>query len=146
MFTNDDIKKLAQNELKLDLSNVKIVSAPNVVVTKKDGVVTVGGNSIPQKLRALSLYALNSEKTEISIEQNPEFNTLGAMIDVSRGGVMRPEKVKEYILKIALMGANRFMLYTEDIYTLKDYPHFGYVRGAYSDSELIDIDNFAAEL
>ena len=27
----------------------------------KDGVVTVGGNSIPQKLRALSLYALNSE-------------------------------------------------------------------------------------
>lgn len=146
MFANDKIKDLAQNELKLDLANVKIISAPNVVATKKDGVVTVGGKDIPQKLRALSLYALNKDKSEFCIEQNPAFNTLGVMIDVSRGGVMRPEKVKEYILKLALMGANRFMLYTEDIYTLEDYPHFGYVRGAYSDSELTDIDDFAAEL
>ena len=146
MFTNEDIKKLAQNELNLDLSDVEIISAQNVTAIKKDGKITVGGKNIPQKLRALSLCAINKEKKEFSIEQSPAFNNLGIMADMSRGGVMRPEKVKNFILKSALMGANQFMLYTEDIYTLEDYPHFGYLRGAYTDDEITDIDDFAYNL
>lgn len=146
MFTNEDIKKLAQNELNLDLSDVEIISAQNVTAIKKDSKITVGGKTIPQKLRALSLCAINKDKDEFSIEQSPAFNNLGVMADMSRGGVMRPEKVKNFILKSALMGANQFMLYTEDIYTLEDYPHFGYVRGAYTDDEITDIDDFAHNL
>ena len=36
----------------------------------------------------------------------------------------------EHLKKIALSGANRLMLYTEDIYTLENYPHLGYLRGS----------------
>mgnify|MGYP003293155499 CR=1 FL=1 len=39
MFTNEDIKKLAQNELNLDLSDVEIISAQNVTAIKKDGKI-----------------------------------------------------------------------------------------------------------
>lgn len=59
---------------------------------------------------------------------------------------MRSEQVKEYITRLALCGANMLMLYTEDVYTLEEYPHFGYLRGAYTDEELLDIDAHAASL
>jgi len=146
MFTNEDIIKLASSQLNIDLSDIEIISAQNVIAIKKDGKITVGGKNIPQKLRALSLCAINKEKEEFSIEQSPAFKNLGIMADMSRGGVMRAEKVKEFILKAAHMGTNQFMLYTEDIYTLEDYPHFGYLRGAYTDEELLDIDDFAYNL
>ncbi len=146
MFTNEDIIKFASSQLNTEFSDIEIVSAQNVIAAKKDGKITIGGKTIPQKLRALSLCAINKEKEEFKIEQVSAFNNLGLMADMSRGGVMRPEKVKELILKIALMGANQFMLYTEDTYTLEDYPHFGYVRGAYTDAEIKDIDDFAYNL
>jgi len=146
MFNNSEIKKLASASLGVDFSDVTIVEKDCVFVSKKNGICIAGGKTIPQKLRALSLCAINKDKEEFLIEQAPAFENLGLMADMSRGGVMRCEKVKEYILKIALMGANKFMLYTEDIYTLEDYPHFGYLRGAYSDDELVEIDNYANEL
>lgn len=146
MLTNDNILNLAQKALNADFSDVTIIDADEVVAVKKNGKITAGGATVPQKLRALSLCAINCPKQEFAINQNPSVSNLGVMADMSRGGVMRPEKVKEFILKLAFMGANQFMLYTEDIYTLEDYPHFGYLRGAYSDDELKDIDNYAAEL
>ena len=59
---------------------------------------------------------------------------------------MRPEKVKEFLVKLALYGADFMMLYTEDVFTLDGYPHFRYLRGAYTDEELRDIDDFAESL
>ena len=41
---------------------------------------------------------------------------------------------------------NLFMLYTEDLYTLEDYPYFGYLRGRYTSEELRAIDDYALEL
>ena len=65
---------------------------------------------------------------------------------MSRGGVMRVERVKEFIEKLAFYGADYAMLYTEDVYELEEYPHFGYARGRYTDSELMEIDAYASEL
>lgn len=146
MLTNAEIMKLASETLGISFNGVELADAQNVNLKIENGRVIAGGKTIPQKLRALTLYALNKDKENLCIEQTPSFKNLGLMADMSRGGVMRPEKVKEFITKIALMGANQFMLYTEDIYTLEDYPHFGYMRGAYTDDELTEIDDFADSL
>lgn len=141
-----EIKELGKKILKYDFSNVKIIDWPFVLAKRESDNITAGGNTLPQKLRALSLIALNNNKNEYLIEQKPRFSKLGAMIDMSRGGVMRVERIKEYIARLAFFGANELLLYTEDIYTLEEYPHFGYLRGAYTDDELLEIDNYANQL
>lgn len=145
-MNNEDLKALAKSYLKKDFTDVEILDRPYVFAEKKSGKIVAGGCTIPQKLRALTLVALHDEENEFSIVQKPAFKQLGTMIDMSRGGVMRVEKIKEYITKLALFGVNEFLLYTEDTYTLEDYPHFGYLRGAYTDDELFEIDRYATSL
>ena len=38
--------------------------------------------------------------------------------------------------RLALLGYNAAMLYTEDTYALPDEPYFGFLRGAYTAAEL----------
>lgn len=72
-------------------------------------------------------------------------NRFCAMLDMSRNGVMKVEKVKEYIELISKMGYNSLMLYTEDTFEVKNEPLFGYLRGAYTAKEIKEIDAFAIE-
>lgn len=145
-MTTLEIKQLAEKYLNEDFSAVNIVEAEGVLAAFENGVYTAGGKTVPQKLRALSLIAFHKNEACFHIEESPRFTHLGAMIDVSRAGVMRVEKVKEFIDRIALFGANELMLYTEDIYQLEDYPHFGYLRGAYTDEELREMDDYGYAL
>ena len=66
-------------------------------------------------------------------------NRFCAMLDVSRNGVLKVEKVKEFIDVISKMGYNALMLYTEDTYEVKNEPLFGYLRGAYTASEIVNV-------
>ena len=50
------------------------------------------------------------------------------MFDVSRNLVLTVDSIKEYINYLAAIGINMMMLYTEDTYTIDDYPYFGYMR------------------
>ena len=142
----EDIKRIAEEALGADLSDVTLLDGDCISVRIDGARATVCGATLPQKLRGLALYHMHRDEDGYSVTQAPAFDTLGSMIDVSRGGVMRPEKVKEFILRTALAGANAFMLYTEDIFTLEGYPHLGYLRGAYTDGELRSIDDYAASL
>lgn len=72
-----------------------------------------------------------------------QFDTVGPMFDVSRNRVLTVESIKKYLIKMAAMGINMMMLYTEDTYTLDDYPYFGYMRGRYSHDELKECDDYA---
>ena len=72
--------------------------------------------------------------------------SLGVMIDCSRNGVMRPEKVKEFAELIAECGYNMLMLYTEDTYEISDEPFFGYMRGRYTKEELKELDAYCKTL
>ncbi len=141
-----DIKSLASKILCKDFKDVILESSENLCVTKKNGKITVSAPTVPAKMRGLMIAALNENINEYSVSEYPRFNKFGVMLDVSRGGVMRVEKIKEYILRTALCGANMISLYMEDIYTLADYPHLGFMRGAYTDSELKEIVNFADSL
>ncbi len=146
MFDNKTILSLAEKTLNTNFGEVEFKESKNLICKKENGTLTIGGANIPQKMRALNLAYINRQKDEFDICQSPAFHKLGVMADMSRGGVMRPEKVKEFMIKIALMGGNGMMLYTEDTYTLEDYPRFGFVRGAYTDDELRDIADFGENM
>lgn len=77
-------------------------------------------------------------------EQSPCFENLCYMADCSRNGVLTVPAAKKLILCLALMGYDSLMLYTEDTYTIPEYPYFGYLRGRYSEEELRALDGYAA--
>ncbi len=74
------------------------------------------------------------------------FVTLGIMLDCSRNAVMTVDHLKAWLRRLALLGYNMVMLYTEDTYELPNEPYFGYQRGAYTAAELEAIDHYAAKL
>ena len=74
------------------------------------------------------------------------FTTLGIMLDCSRNAVMTVEHLKVWLRRLALLGYNMVMLYTEDTYELPDEPFFGYQRGAYTPDEIKAIDDYAHAL
>lgn len=65
------------------------------------------------------------------------------MLDVSRNGVIKVDKVKEYIDYLQKIGYKSLMLYTEDTYEVEGEKAFGYLRGAYTVTELKQIDDYA---
>ena len=95
-----------------------------------------------QFYRALSLIPLPLSPCDI--HEKPRFTTCGVMLDCSRNGVLKPETVRFFLRKMALMGLNLGMLYTEDTYEVPEQPFFGYKRGRYTHDELKALDDYAA--
>ena len=91
--------------------------------------------------RALGLLAETDGDCVIS--EQPRHRSLGPMLDCSRNGVLTVPSLKKMIRRIALMGHNMLMLYTEDTYTVDGEPYFGYMRGRYSHGEIREIDSYA---
>lgn len=128
---------------------IKELDSCEGVYVKYDGRnAEVGGRTVPQLMRAYTLFVKNMKvgKTKFEIFEKPAFDTCGVMIDASRNAVMRVEKVKEFINYMASLGMNYLMLYTEDTYEIPEYPLMGYMRGRYSVSELKEIDDYAFSL
>ena len=96
-------------------------------------------------LRGISHFNTVLETGEI-IEEEQQFETNGVMLDCSRNAVATVDTVKAFLRYLALMGLNQLMLYTEDTYEVRDYPYFGYLRGAYSEFELSELDDYASLL
>jgi hypothetical protein len=70
----------------------------------------------------------------------------GMMLDASRNGVPKPEWIEKFILELALLGYNRFCLYTEDTFEVDGEPLIGYARGRCSKAEIRRLDSFAASI
>ena len=60
----------------------------------------------------------------------------GAMLDMSRNAVMKPEEIVKFAKILKSFGYNMIQLYTEDTYEIKNQPYFGYKRGRYTTGEL----------
>lgn len=82
----------------------------------------------------------------VHITEHPLFRANGVMVDMSRNAVMRPARVIDMLIRLALMGMNTFMLYTEDTYALENRPYFGYMRGRYTGEEIREMDGAARSL
>lgn len=127
---------------------IRETTTAGVFVSYKNGQAVVGGDTTPAKCRAYTLFAREIAKGKdcFEISEKASFESVGPMLDMSRGGVMRVESVKKYLRHVAALGLNMLMLYTEDTYEVKEYPYLGYQRGRYTLEELQEIDDYAAEL
>ncbi|WP_062354022.1 beta-N-acetylhexosaminidase [Bacillus kwashiorkori] len=97
--------------------------------------------------RALGLWLeYFGQNSEFDVTETPQFTMSGVMIDCSRNAVPTVAEVKKFLRKMAIMGLNTMLLYTEDTYEVKDYPYFGYMRGKYTEEELRNCDEYAASL
>ncbi len=96
---------------------------------------------------AAALRAVGSLLSGVDIpSEQTSFTTFGIMLDCSRNAVMKVDHFKGWLRKLALLGYNMAMLYTEDTYQIPGEPYFGYHRGAYTADELREIDRYAANL
>ncbi|MFC5407417.1 family 20 glycosylhydrolase [Cohnella soli] len=118
------------------------------LIVEYDGVQAMISYASPHHLyRAIGLLAeamKTGERFELS--EQPQFDTVGFMLDCSRNAVPTVGSVKELLRRMAVMGMNMVMLYTEDTYAVEKEPYFGYMRGRYSSEELKELDTYAASL
>lgn len=119
----------------------------SVKLLGKEAAICYGGG-VARLLRGLSRLVgwIKEERRECEITESPIFRTNGAMVDMSRDAVMNLKTVKFMLRKMALMGMNTFMLYTEDTYEISERPYFGYMRGRYTKDELRELDRYALTL
>lgn len=78
-----------------------------------------------------------------SCSEKSKFSHLTYMNDCSRCAVPTVDTVKRLVRTLAVCGYDRIQLYTEDVYKIENRPMFGYLRGAYTQAELNEIDNYA---
>jgi hypothetical protein len=143
---------LLEDELNIELTEtgipIKVInqSGPIEVKYKNDKGIIIYEKPI-HFFRGLGLWFENIEnKNTFDIKETPQFKTSGAMMDQSRNAVLTVESVKDLLRKMSLMGLNMMMLYTEDVYEVKEKPYFGYMRGRYTDNELSELDDYAFSL
>lgn len=124
-------------------------AANGVAAYQWDGrVLTLRGETIPQLLRALMLWRGFAAEGSIppAVEERTPFTSIGLMVDASRNAVPTVETVKLILRRMALLGMNQLMLYTEDTYEVPEQPLIGYLRGRYTQAELRELDDYAAVL
>ncbi|MEH7387526.1 beta-N-acetylhexosaminidase [Bacillus sp. JJ1521] len=116
----------------------------NIHVSNKDGKGEIFYQEKIHFYRAIGVWLENyRKKGDFELTEEPNFYTSGVMLDVSRNAVLKVEEVQGFLRKLAVMGLNVVMLYTEDTYEVPDYPYFGYMRGRYTEDELKACDEYA---
>ena len=118
-------------------------------MTRKGNTITITyGGGKTRFFRGLATVVgwLKTGKDNCEKEEKPIFRTNGAMVDMSRNAVMNVQTVKFMMRKMALMGQNMFMLYTEDTYEVPERPYFGHLRGRYTKEQIRELDAYALDL
>ena len=95
-------------------------------------------------LMLLTKVHVSNDGKPVLMPEIPRIKRVGLMLDVSRNAVLTVDSVKHFLRKMAIMGMDLLMLYMEDIYFLEGYDRFGYMRGRYTEKELIEIDDYAS--
>src|SRR5699024_175659 len=68
------------------------------------------------------------------------------MLDASRNAVPTVDGIKALLRKMALMGLNTLLLYTDDTYKVDDYHYFSYMRERYTEKDLNTCDSYHENL
>lgn len=99
-----------------------------------------------QAIRGVGALLGGIVKPSAPYREHTTFKSFGIMLDCSRNAVMKVDHIKQWLRRLSLLGYNMVMLYTEDVYELEGEPWFSYQRGAYTKSELKEIDAYASLL
>lgn len=92
----------------------------------------------------LLLEELEAGQRQIALEETPQFDTNGAMFDVSQGNaVLNVGAIQSLLRRMAVMGLNLLMMYCEDSYDVPEEAFFGYMRPRYTQEDLKRCDDYA---
>ena len=119
----------------------RATARPGFVIARDEKRIVVEHSTLSAWFRALGELARRPALRKLEVI--PEFDFRGLMIDASRNGVPRVASLEQRIVELALLGINQLTLYTEDTYEVEGHPLVGYMRGAYSKSELRRVVGFA---
>lgn len=122
-------------------AEVRVNRGNHLAVVSDGASVTVTWAEPVQLYRALSL--IPRPLAPCDIHERAAFRSSGVMFDCSRNAVLTPETLRMFLRKMALMGLNLGMMYTEDTYEVPEQPFFGYKRGRYTYAELKALDDYA---
>jgi len=115
-------------------------------ITRKNDRARIEYGRTCDALRAVGTLLAGVVKPEAKYSEETEFTSMGIMLDCSRNAVMKVDHFKSWLRRMALMGFNMAMLYTEDTYEVGGEDYFGYMRGRYTAGELREIDDYAGKL
>ena len=137
------LTKLLNYEISDEGIELSAVCGDKIGASLKDGKGVIYYTKTNHFFRELSVFVQNaSKKDEFDITEDAFFETTGLMMDASRAAVQTPETCCELMDYLAVMGYNMFMLYTEDLISVKSRPHFGYMRGGYTPEDIKIIDDY----
>ena len=127
-------------------ATVRFVHEPGrngYAVERADNVAVVRYGRLSHAGRALGslLAGLDGDSGDA-----PAFSTLGVLLDCAHNATITPGHLRKWLRRLALLGFNTAMIYTEAGYRLPDEPHFGYMRGSYTLEEMRELDRYAASL
>ena len=127
-------------------ANVRFVREPDrpgYAIERAAGVTTVRYGRLSQAGRALgSLLAGLTDDSGSA----PAFETLGVLLDCGHNATITAQHFRKWLRRLALLGFNAAMVYTEAGYRLPDEPAFGFQRGSYTLDEMQALDRYAATL
>ena len=130
----------------LQISFEKCDEAGLLEVQRQGESVTIRYCMPAQAARAVGALLAKLPSRRKPYREHTSFTLFGIMLDCSRNAVSTVDQMKLWMQRLALLGYNMVMLYTEDTYQLEGEPYFGYQRGAYSKTELKAIDKYASKL
>jgi hexosaminidase len=122
---------------------VEVCRGESLMVAREGNRAKIAYAEKAQFFRALGLLLENLDGERYQREETPCFDKNGVMFDVSRNAVLRPDALRGFFRKMALMGLNLGMMYTEETYEVPSEPYFGYLRGRYSAEDLRALDDYA---
>ena len=115
-------------------------------IHREGGLARISYGTVSQAARCVGGLLSGIPGEGCLARESTRLTTLGIMLDCSRNAVMKVGHIKKWLRRLALFGYNMVMLYTEDTYKLPGEDYFGYLRGAYSEGELREIDRYASKL
>ncbi len=126
--------------------NLRLVHEPGrdgYAIARDAGITTVRYGRLSQAGRALGSLLAGLENDTGS---QPAFATLGILLDCGHNASVTTQHFRKWLRRLALLGFDTAMVYTEAGYRLPDEPCFGYQRGSYTLDEMRELDRYAATL
>lgn len=111
--------------------------------TFEDSTFRINYSHISSFFRGMTYFFSTREN---SFSEKRQFKELSLSLDLSRNAVMNENYIKNFLCRLASLGYDTCFLYMEDVYELKKYPYFGYLRGRYSENFLKELDDYANKL
>ena len=122
---------------------IYVKQGKGLTVEKKNGEITVTYERRANFFRALGHISEHRGDESYLISEKNNFETVGAMPDLSFDCPLTVSGLSKFIDYMAVMGLNTLYLYMEDLYEVPNRKFFGYMRGRYTDAELREIDDYA---